>query len=275
LIGNVMKKRNWSVVALLLSAVCMADACKKHNDSAPNGPLTTDMWGIVDLTHPLTADIPLWPGDPKVEITPWATYAKDSYVINRITIGEHSGTHLCAPNTFIPGGRSAEMLTAKELAAPATVIDIREIAARDPDYRLSIRDVAEWERAHRKKIPSGSVVILFTGWQDKWNDPEAFLGRDHKGGLHWPGFADDTVRFLIAERGIAGLGTDTHGADPGDNPSFNASRAMFGADGIILECLAGLDQLPAVGALLVIGAWPIKGGSGSPARILALVPRAH
>jgi len=269
-----MKKSNWPAVAILFGAAFMADGCQEHNDSATKGFSPPDMWGIVDMTHPLTGEIPLWPGDPKVEITPWATYGKDGYFVNRIAIGEHSGTHWCAPSTLIPGGRSAEMFTVQELALPATVIDIRDTAARDPDYRLSITDITEWEKAHGKKIPSGSVVILFSGWQDRWNDPEAFLGRDEGGMLHWPGFAVDTVRFLIAERRIAGLGTDTHGADPGDNSSLNASQAMFEADGIILECLAGLDQLPAVGAVLVIGAWPIKGGSGSPARMFAWVPPA-
>ncbi len=233
---------------------------------------TLAKWNVVDLTQPLTADIPIWPGDPAFELTPWATYEKDQYYINRISIGEHSGTHWGTPNTFIEGARDAEMITAHELVAPAVVIDIREIAGGDVNYRLSIDDVKVFEKKNGKKISAGSVVILFTGWQDKWKDPKAFLGIDDKDILHWPGFGADTVAFLIADRKIVGLGTDTHGADPGNDQDFGASFAMYEADGMILECLAGLDQLPSFGATLVIGGWPIKGGSGSPARVLAFMP---
>lgn len=228
-------------------------------------------WQVVDLTQPLTLDMPIWPGDPAFEMEAWASYEEDFYFIQRIAIGEHSGTHWGTPNTFIEGARSAEQFTAAELVVPAVVMDIRETAGEDVNYRLSVDDVMAWE-AENGQVPAGSVVILYTGWQDKWGDPEAFLGLDEEGVLHWPGFGADTVAFLIAERGIVGLGTDTHGADPGDDEEFGASFAMYEADGMILECLTGLDQLPPLGATLVIGGWPIQGGSGSPVRVFAFLP---
>lgn len=226
---------------------------------------------VVDLTQPMNPNIPIWPGDPAFEVEAWASYANEGYFINRIAIGEHSATHWGTPNTFIEGARSADMFTAEELVVPAVVIDIRDKGASNADYRLSLDDVSAWE-AENGEIPTGSVVILYTGWQDKWGDAAAFLGHDAEGILHWPGFGADTVEFLINERGIVGLGTDTHGADPGNDEEFGASFAMYAADGMILECLGSLDQLPPVGATLVIGGWPIEGGSGSPARIFALLP---
>ncbi len=232
-------------------------------------PLTA--WTVMDLTQPMTPDLPLWPGDPEFEIEAWATYEVDYYFINRIAIGEHSATHWGTPNTFIEGARSADMIPAKELVVPAVVLDIRKQAEADADYRLSLDDVAAWEAEHGE-IPAGSVVILYTGWQDKWSDPAAFINADDEGILHWPGFGADTVAYLIKERGAVGLGTDTHGADPGNDEEFGASFAMYEADGMILECLGGLDQMPAVGATLVVGGWPIQGGSGSPARVLAFMP---
>lgn len=234
-------------------------------------PLTD--WQVVDLTQPISPDIPLWPGDPEVEIDAWATYEEDFYFINRIAIGEHSATHWGTPNTFIEGGRSAEMIPAEELVVPAVVVDVRAQAAQDPDYRVTPDDLAAWEAEHGE-VPAGSVVILLTGWQDKWDDPAAFLGMDEDGVLHWPGFGADTVEFLIAERDIVGLGTDTHGVDPGNDEEFGASFAIYDADGMVLECLAALDELPPTGATLVVGGWPIVGGSGSPARVLAFLPPA-
>ena len=165
-------------------------------------------------------------------------------------------------------------ISVEELVVPAVVIDIRAQAQENADYRLTIDDVTAWEAEHGE-IPAGTVVILFTGWQDKWDDPEAFIGQDEDGVLHWPGFGADTAEFLIAERGAVGLGTDTHGVDPGNDEEFGASFAMYDADGMILEGLAGLDQLPPMGTTLVVGGWPIESGSGSPARVFGFLPPAE
>jgi kynurenine formamidase len=262
-----------AVVALVAAAVVLPSVIHPAAQARSTMPALTD-WQVIDLTQPLNPNIPIWPGDPEFEIRPWATYEVDYYFINRISIGEHSGTHWGTPNTFIEGARSAEMITVDELVVPAVVIDVRDKAAEDADFGLSVDDITAWE-ADNGTIPPGSVAILWTGWQDKWGNPAAFIGEDAEGTLHWPGFRADTAEFLIAERGVIGLGTDTHGVDPGNDEEFGASFAMYDADGMILECLTGLDQLPPVGATLVIGGWPIEGGSGSPARIFAFLPPAE
>jgi kynurenine formamidase len=233
--------------------------------------ISLKQWQVIDLTHPLTPDMPIWPGDPAVDITAWATYEKDRYLSHRISIGEHSGPHWGSPNTFIKGSRSAGMFNADELVIPAVVIDIRAIATRNNNYRLSIEDINEWEKQNGK-ISSGSMVVLLTGWQNRWKNSRAFLGLDDRQICHWPGFGIDAVTFLIHTRGIKGLGTDTHGVDPGNDKHFSASMAMYNADGMTLECLTNLDPLPATGSTLVIGGWPIVGGTGSPARVLAFIP---
>lgn len=262
-----------TVVIMVAGAAAWSLVINPIAEAQTSTPSLTD-WQVVDLTQPLTPDIPIWPGDPAFVIEPWATYEVDYYYINAITIGEHSGTHWGTPNTFIEGGRSAEMIPVEELVVPAVVVDVRAQAADDADYRVSIDDIMAWEAEHGE-IAAGSVVILLTGWQDKWDDPEAFIGEDEEGILHWPGFGADTAEFLIAERGVVGLGTDTHGVDPGNDEEFGASFAMYDADGMILECLAGLDQIPPIGATLVVGGWPIEGGSGSPARVFAFLPPAE
>ena len=263
--------RLFLLVFAALAAVGIAACAPPAPSTIPVAPAPLSEWQVVDLTQPLFPGMPIWPGDPEFEVDAWATYAEDYYFINRIAIGEHSGTHWGTPNTFIEGARSAEQIPAEELVMPAVVIDIREKAAEDADYRLSVDDATAWE-AEWGRIPDGSAVILLTGWQDKWDDADAYIGLDADGVMHWPGFGADTVEFLIGERGIVAIGTDTHGADPGNDEEFGASFAMYDADGAILEGLANLDKIPPVGATLVVGGWPIVGGSGSPARVLAFVP---
>ncbi|MGF1535585.1 MAG: cyclase family protein [Elainellaceae cyanobacterium] len=264
-----MKLSAWFFIALA-GVLWFAIATATPSRARPHA--TIESLTVVDLTQPMPENIPLWPGDPAYEIEPWATYEEDGYFINRVSIGEHSATHWGTPNTFIEGATSAEQVPAQKLVVPAVVMDIREQVQQNEDYRLTLGDVEAWEQAHGP-VPAGSVAIILTGWQDRWSDPEAFINADEEGVLHWPGFGTDTAEFLIEQRQIVGLGTDTHGADPGNEENFGASFAMYSADGMILECLGGLDQLPPVGATLVIGGWPIKGGSGSPARVIGLVPR--
>ncbi|MBD3880896.1 cyclase family protein [Phormidium tenue FACHB-886] len=257
----------WLGIALMTLAIVLWFSLRP----APAQPVRLAAAQVVDLTQPLTPSIPIWADDPPVEIQPWAAYDKDGYFINRIAIGEHSGTHWGTPNTFIEGGRSADQVAAAELVLPAVVIDVRSAAERNPDYRLSLADIQTWERSHGR-IPAKSLVILFTGWQDRWSNAEGFFNKDAEGVYHFPGFGAEAAAFLGRDRQVAALGTDTHGADPGNDDTYAASTAIYEANGLILECLAGLDRLPPIGATVIIGGLPIQGGSGSPARVLAIVP---
>ncbi len=259
----------WIIITLsvLLSILLITNTRVQVKTQA----LSLKEWLVVDLTQPITSTIPIWLGDPQIEIQPWTTIAKDGYFINRIAIGEHSGTHWATPNSFIIGATSAELVPVEKLVAPAVVIDIRQKAAQDADYLLSVEDVHMWETANGE-VPSGCIVILFTGWQEKWLDSKTFINQDELSVFHWPGFSAASVEFLVSRRQIAGLGTDTHGVDPGSDRSFAASSAIYASNGIILECLGGLEKLAAKGATLVVGGLPIVGGSGSPARVLAFMP---
>jgi kynurenine formamidase len=147
---------------------------------------------------------------------------------------------------------------------------VRDKAAVSPDYLLTIDDVLKWERRFGQ-VASGSVLLLYTGWQDKWASPKEFFGQDIEEVLHFPGFGIEAVRFLLEERGIAGIGIDTHGVDGGQDDTFAVNRLMLEQPRIVLENLTNLDQLPPTGATLVIGILRLKGGSGSPVSALAFV----
>ena len=143
--------------------------------------------------------------------------------------------------------------------------------ANNPDYQLTKQDVLDWE-ATNGQIAPGSFVILFTGWEDRWNDPKAFINQDAKGNLHFPGFAGDTTTWLLSDRQIAGVGIDTHGVDPGLDTSYATNTQIAQAHKIAIECMANLDQLPPTGSTLVLGPLQLQDGSGSPMSIMALIP---
>lgn len=226
---------------------------------------------LVSLSHEIHEHIPLWPGDPRVEFDNVNAIETDGYFLRRFSMGEHSGTHVNAPNSFIIGGEGIDAYATAKLVVPAIVIDLRNKCAEDSDYSLACIDIEEWESVHGR-IPSGSLVILFSGWQEKWNDSAMFFNMDVAGKMHFPGFSADAATMLITQRSVAGLGTDAHGVDPGIDSEFYANRIALKEKLIVIECLTRLDRLPPKGAAVYIGILALKGGSGSPASVIAVVP---
>ena len=154
---------------------------------------------------------------------------------------------------------------------PAIVIDVRALASTNADYALTRRDVEEWERVYGA-VTDGSVVLLRTGWQEKWGEPDRYFGYDTSGKPHFPGFGMDAARYLISDRRAAGLGIDTHGLEPGAANGYPVNSLVLERPRLALENLTNLDRAPPTGATIVIGILRLEGGSGSPVSVLAFVP---
>lgn len=234
-------------------------------------PYTFAYSQVFSLSHVIHPAIPRWQGDPPVEFEVVADLEREGYYLRRFAIGEHSATHMNAPNSFFADGVGIDAYAAASLVAPTVVVDVRKQVAENSDYCLRDCDIRLWER-QQGQIPAGCMVLLYTGWQAKWSDPGAFLNLDDQGIPHFPGFSAEVTQFLLAERAIAGVGIDTHGVDGGLDASFATNRQVLAQQGIVLECLTNLEHLPAIGAQLVIAPLPLQNGSGAPASVLAFVP---
>lgn len=226
---------------------------------------------VIHLSHVITPDIPQWPGDPPIEFESVTSRESDGYYLRRFSLGEHSATHMNAPLSFHHTGMGIDRYPAESLVVPAVVIDICDRVATNPDYAISLSDILNWEQKHGQISP-GSVVLLFTGWQDKWQDEQAFLNLDAEGKLHFPSFGLEATQFLLNERQIAGIGIDTHGVDSSLDKAFAINRLVLAEPRIVLENLTNLNQLPPTGTTLVVGILRLQDGSGSPVAVLAFVP---
>ncbi len=224
---------------------------------------------VIHLSHLIDTDIPKWPGDPPVEFASVAEIQDDGYYLRRFSLGEHSATHINAPNSFYANGVSVDQYTASSLIVPAVVINICKQAAVDSDYVLTVSDIQTWETQFGE-ILAGNLVILYTGWQEKWSNQKAFFNQDIQGKMHFPGFSYEATEFLITHRQITGVGIDTHGVDSGQDTNFTINRLLLKQSLIVIENLTNLDNLPPQGTTLIIGILRLKGGSGSPAAIMAL-----
>lgn len=233
-------------------------------------PSPVPPYHVIHLSHIIDTSISQWSGDPNVEFETVAEIEKDGYYLRRFSLGEHSSTHINAPKSFYEDGVGIDQYPAGSLVVPGVVIDVTQQVCQNPDYALSVADVIAWEEKHGE-IENGSLVLLNTGWSGKWDDKSAFMNQDSEGNYHFPGFSRDATEFLLKERQIAGVGIDTHGIDPGLDTTFATNRLVLEKPRIVLENLTNLEQLPAKGAMIVIGVLKLQGGSGSPVGVLALV----
>jgi kynurenine formamidase len=240
--------------------------------SAAAAPARARHGRVVDLTHELSPDFPVWLrfSEPPV-VKQVATLAVDGYNDKINTINEHTGTHIDAPLHFDDSGLSVAQLPAGSLVAPLAVVRIAQRAAQDPTTELEVDDILDWERRHGR-LPEGAFVAMDSGWSSRVPVPGAFLNYDQATGQYrWPGISPEAAHFLVADRVVVGVGVDTTSLDTGTREIPVAHQTILPAGRYGLECIAELDQVPDIGATLVVGAPKMRAGTGGPARVLALV----
>jgi kynurenine formamidase len=198
------------------------------------------------------------------------------YAANDFCTAEHGGTHLDAPVHFAEGKQSAEAIPLERLIGPAVVVDVSAAAAADADYQVSVSDLTAWEAEHGR-IADGAILLLHTGWGDRWPDRESYLGTAVTGPdavplLHFPGLHPDAARWLVEQRNIDALGIDTPSIDYGQSTLFESHRVLYAENVPAFENVAALGRLPATGAYVVALPMKIAGGSGGPLRIVGVIP---
>jgi kynurenine formamidase len=241
---------------------------------------------VVDLTQPLGPDTPViglpppFAASPGVSIDVISRFDEGgpAWYWNTIRMGEHTGTHFDAPVHWITGrdlpASATDTLPPSRFVGPACVIDVRAQVQADHDYLLDVPALERWEAAHGR-IPRGAWVLLHSGWSTRTGADFHNLRAD---GPHSPGFAAATSALLAAERDVLGVGVETIGTDAGQagrfDPPFPNHSIMHGHGKLGLASLCQLDRLPPTGAIVVAAPLKIVGGSGSPIRAMALVPRS-
>jgi kynurenine formamidase len=240
---------------------------------------------VVDLT------VPLEPATPTIQLPPQFAPSKaftleqisrydargPAWYWNNIACGEHTGTHFDAPIHWVTGKdyrhNATHNIPVDRFIGPACVIDVARQAAENPDFLVTRETVEQWEQQHGR-IPAHAWVLIRTDWSHrKGAGPFLNIKAD---GAHTPGFHPQAVPFLARERDILGVGVETVGTDAGQAPTFEpmfpCHTIMHGSNRFGLASLTNLDQLPPTGAVVIAPPLKIVNGSGSPLRVLALVP---
>jgi kynurenine formamidase len=241
---------------------------------------------VIDLTAKLESSTPViqLPA-PFANTIPFSLHEVSRYdergpawYWNDISTGEHTGTHFDAPVHWVTGkdGIDVAGVPVRNMIAPAAVLDFSAEAAADPDFLLEPEHIRKWEAQHGA-LPAGGWLLYRTGWDARSASQQEFLNANETG-PHTPGVSVACARWLADEAPVIGFGVETVGTDAGAahsfDPPFPCHSALLGAGKFGLTQLQNLAALPPTGAVVIAGPLPIVGGSGSPARVLALVERA-
>lgn len=238
---------------------------------------------FLDLTTPLGRETPILslpePFANTVGLSLSAVSSFDDagpgWAWNDVTVGEHAGTHLDAPVHWISGrdGKSVDQIEPARLIGPAVVIDKTAEVARNPDFLLEPADFEQWEDENGP-LPDNCWIIFRTGWSARGGNAADFINADDSGS-HTPGVSPAGARWIAANERVSGFGVETVGIDAGQaaafDPMFPVHWFLLGADKYGITSLRQVDKLPVTGATLVVAPLPIVGGTGSPARVFALV----
>jgi kynurenine formamidase len=232
---------------------------------------------LVDMTYPFAGDTLHWPTAKSFSletVSEGKTAQGYWYSSYNYAGSEHVGTHLDAPFHFAEGKWTTERIPLAQTIGPGVVIDVRQKAAADPDYLVQESDILAWEKRNGR-IAKRSIVLIYSGWGRYWGDRERYFGTGALGdtaNLHFPGLAPKAAEFLVKSRAVNAVGIDTPSIDHGPSRDFVAHQILGAANVPILENVAALDRVPAKGATIYAIPMKIKGGSGAPLRIFALLP---
>ena len=212
------------------------------------------MQTVVDLTHGIAPDMPVYPGTEPPVILQANTVERNGFAETLIRMYSHTGTHIDAPAHMVAGAPTLDSFDVGRFVGRACVIDVSDVG------RAQIGpSVLE---AHAALVTDCEFVLFHTGWSRYWGDARYFGG--------FPVLTEAATRWLVA-RNLKGVGFDAISADPVGATEFGNHLALFRAGLILIENLTGLEAL--IGKTFVFSCLPLAlpRADGSPVRAVAVI----
>lgn len=234
---------------------------------------------IVDLSHTYSDETVYWVTAKEFKLDTVFNGQTDKgyfYSAYNFSTAEHGGTHIDAPIHFAEKGQTVDELPLEKLIGSAIKIDVSSNAFNNPDYLITVDDLKGWETKEQMKIPDGSIVLLQTGFSKYYPNKVKYMGTDERGEiavkkLHFPGLSPEAATWLVEQRNINAIGIDTPSIDYGQSEYFKSHVILLSKDIPAFENLTNLDQLPSNDFEIIALPMKIKGGSGAPLRVVAVI----
>jgi kynurenine formamidase len=211
---------------------------------------------VIDLTHFISADMPVFPGTAAPRLDEAYTIERNGFAEKMLHLVSHTGTHIDAPGHILPGAPRLDGFPAGRFLGPGLVLDVAAVRGR----RIEIADI----RGYEERLRRVDFALLHTGWARHWGSPEYFGS--------YPVLAAAAAQWL-AGLGLKGIGMDTISVDEADSTALAVHRALFARNLLIIENLSDLQ--PLLGKDFTFSCLPLKivEADGSPIRAVAIIDR--
>ena len=210
---------------------------------------------LIDLTHTLENDMPVFPGDAPPKFTLAMTHASDGAQVTRMELTTHQGTHLDCPLHFIDGGATTDTDDLSPFYGKAFMIDCRKFGSHEEITKSYLAQLNLEEQQLK-------WVILYTGWYRHWGTQKYFD--------HFPVLSTEAAAYL-RDIGIGGIGLDVVSIDAIESTDFPVHKIVLGSGIYVIENLTNLHLLPSQPFTLAALPLRIVRGDGSPVRAVAIL----
>lgn len=211
---------------------------------------------IVDLTHTISENMPVYPGTEPPELAAANTYEKDGFRETLLRMYSHTGTHMDAPAHLFAEGTTLDQFDASQFTGKALVIDCTGFAEGQQIGMEAVDSV-------REKADQADFLLFHMGWDERWGT-ESYFG-------NYPCISPEVADYL-AESGKKGVGLDVIGIDPIADENLTLHRRLFAsAQIVVIENLTRLSQCGS--ELFTFAALPLKfeNADGAPVRAVAVL----
>jgi kynurenine formamidase len=207
---------------------------------------------MIDLTHPVEAGMPVYPGTEAPLIETANTVKVDGFAEKKLHFYSHTGTHMDAPAHMIHGGKTLDSFNPSEFCGRPALLDV----SREPPARIGSEMLAPLQ----DQIRSSGLLVIRTGWYRWWGDEKYYH--------NFPVLSSEAAHWLV-ENGLRGIGIDAISVDPVGN-DYTVHHILLGAGCFIIENLTNLNQVDGPFHLYCLP-MKITHADGAPARVVAVL----
>ena len=209
---------------------------------------------VIDLTHTIRENMPVYPGDDTPKLIPVSTYEKDGFKETLLEMYSHTGTHIDTPAHIFAGRTALDKFPIEQFIGKALVIDCRDL---EEGQVISM----ECNNKVLDRAKKADFLLFNLGWDKRWGT-DSYFG-DYA-------CIDDEVLDFIINGDYKGIGFDVMGLDPISDVNLTRHKRLFQDTDIInIENLKNLDLCGS--DFFYFSCFPLKieNCDGSPIRAVA------
>lgn len=210
---------------------------------------------VIDLTHTIEENMPVYPGTEQPQLLPASSYEKDGFKETLLHMYSHTGTHIDPPAHLYADGATLDELPVSQFIGKALVVDCRSLKEGEA---ITVQHITRCGA----KVKQADFLLFNLGWDKLWGTP-AYFG-------DYPCLDDGALDFILAGN-YKGIGFDVFGIDHIADTELPRHKKLF-AGGRKIVNIENLKNLHLCGdGLFWFSCLPLKtiNADGSPIRAVA------